>query len=154
MSLYIKYKRFIKREGIDISFSLLPIPNIINSFIHMGLKNVRTVISERCYPSVMYQDKRMQLRLAKLFFPIFYNRNDILFSNSEHINADLNANFGVKIPMKVIYNPIATDENIKIKQSSFEKTEHLKLINAGTMYSAKNQKLILDAMAFFKNWCF
>lgn len=146
-SLYRKYKRFIKNEGIDISFSLLPIPNIINSFIHMGFKDVRTIISERCYPSVMYQDKRMQLRLAKLFFPIFYNRNNALFSNSVHINADLKANFGVRIPMQVIYNPIITDDAFKINQSSFKKTEHLKLINAGTMYSAKNQKLILEAMS-------
>ncbi|RKE95306.1 glycosyltransferase [Ichthyenterobacterium magnum] len=150
VSLYLKYKRFIKNEGIDISFSLLPIPNIINSFIHMGLKNVRTVISERCYPSVMYKDKHMQLKLAKLFFPIFYNRNDALFSNSVHINEDLKVNFGVKIPMQVIYNPITTDDTIKINSSSFKKTKHLKLINAGTMYSVKNQKLILDAMSLLQ----
>jgi glycosyltransferase involved in cell wall biosynthesis len=150
-SLYIRYNRFIKTEGIDISFSLLPIPNIINSFIHMNNKSVRTVISERCYPSVMYKDKKMQLKLAKLFFPIFYNKIDALFSNSEHINADLKSNFGVKTPMEVIYNPISTDESIRLDDSSFKKSgPPLKLINAGTMYSAKNQKLILDAMSLLK----
>ncbi|MEM5564828.1 glycosyltransferase [Psychroserpens sp. AS72] len=149
-SLYLKYKKFIKSEGIDISFSLLPIPNIINSFIHMTNKSVRTVISERCYPSIMYKDQKMQLKLAKLFFPIFYNRNNALFSNSEHINEDLKENFGVKIPMEVIYNPIGTNDSIRLDESSFKETNHLKLINAGTMYSAKNQKLILEAMSLLK----
>lgn len=117
----------------------------------MTNKSVRTVISERCYPSVMYKDKKMQLKLAKLFFPIFYNKIDALFSNSEHINADLKSNFGVKTPMEVIYNPISTDESIRLDDSSFKKSgPPLKLINAGTMYSAKNQKLILDAMSLLK----
>ena len=110
-NLFIQYKRFIKKEGIDISFSLLPIPNIINSFVAIGNKKVRTVISERCYPSLMYKGSRLQMFLAKVFFPLLYNRTNVLFSNSEYINKDLKENFGVKIPTKVIYNPITTNEN-------------------------------------------
>ncbi|SDS38009.1 N-acetylgalactosamine-N,N'-diacetylbacillosaminyl-diphospho-undecaprenol 4-alpha-N-acetylgalactosaminyltransferase [Formosa sp. Hel1_31_208] len=143
-SLFFKYRKFIQTEQIDISFALLPIPNIINSLIHMSLKNVRTVISERCYPSLMYQG--MQLKLATLVFPIFYNKNDALFSNSEHINADLKSNFGVKIPMNVIYNPIDTDDTLKVHSNVKSQIAPLKLVSTGRMYSAKNQKLILEAI--------
>lgn len=144
-SLFFKYRKFIQTEKVDISFALLPIPNIINSLIHMSLKNVRTVISERCYPSLMYQG--MQLKLAKLVFPIFYNRNNALFSNSEHINADLKSNFRVKIPTEVIYNPIDTDDALKVNPNSLSQTAPLKLVSTGRMYHAKNQKLILEALS-------
>ncbi|GFZ85277.1 glycosyl transferase [Aquaticitalea lipolytica] len=145
-NLFIQYKRFIKKEGIDISFSLLPIPNIINSFVAIGNKKVRTVISERCYPSLMYKGSRLQMFLAKVFFPLLYNRTNVLFSNSEYINKDLKENFGVKIPTKVIYNPITTNENEKIDSETIKGSKTLNIINAGTIYSAKNQKLILEAM--------
>jgi len=150
-SLFIKYKRFINNEGIDISFSLLPIPNIINSFLSITNKKVRTIISERCFPSLMYKDNKIQMLLAKVFFPLLYNRNNALFSNSKYINDDLRKTFGVNIPMKVIYNPVETDENIRINLQSIYKTKPLKIINAGTIYSTKNQKLIIEAMALSKD---
>lgn len=95
----------------------------------------------------MYKENKMQMLLAKLFFPVFYNKNSLLFSNSTHINLDLKEHFGVKLPMKVIYNPIDVDDNQKLDINNIINTNSLKLINAGTIYSAKNQQLIIDAMA-------
>ncbi len=146
-NLYKKYKNLVKKNSIDVSISLLPIPNIINSLVAVKNKNVKTIISERCYPSLMYKENKMQMLLAKLFFPFFYNKNNLLFSNSTHINLDLKENFGVKLPMKVIYNPIDVNDKQKLDINNTINTNILKVINAGTIYSAKNQKLILDAMA-------
>lgn len=146
-NLYIKYSRITKSKNIDVSFSLLPIPNIINSFIAIRNKKIKTVISERCFSSLMYKNSRIQMFLAKILFPLFYNRNHILFSNSIYINEDLKQNFGVKIQSKVIFNPVGTDEDQKVDVNKINGSNTLNIINAGTIYHAKNQKLIIDAMS-------
>ena len=150
ISFFSKYKKIIKTEGIAISFSLLPVPNIINGYITINNKKIKSVISERCYPSIMYKKSRIQMFLAKLFFPFFYNKADVLFSNSVYINHDLKQNFGVKIPMKVIYNPIGTDDNLKLDVNTITTSNTLKIITAGAIYYAKNHKLITDAMSLSK----
>uniref|UniRef100_UPI0025CE6A2A glycosyltransferase n=1 Tax=Winogradskyella sp. TaxID=1883156 RepID=UPI0025CE6A2A len=105
----LKYKRFVKRENISISISFLAFPNLINGIISTLNKSVKTIISERGFPSGNVSSK-LSLYISKLFYPLFYNRCDKLFSNSVHINKDLKDNFGIKIPMEVIYNPIELPE--------------------------------------------
>jgi N-acetylgalactosamine-N,N'-diacetylbacillosaminyl-diphospho-undecaprenol 4-alpha-N-acetylgalactosaminyltransferase len=147
LSLYSKYKKIIKSEQIDISLSLLPLPNIINSFLAISNKKVKTIISERCFSSEMYKNNRMQMILAKVCFPLLYHHNNRLFSNSIYINEDLQQNFRVKMPMHVIYNPIDIDARLRIYPDTIKNVNKLKIINSGRIYEAKNQQLILNAMA-------
>lgn len=144
-SLVSRYNKVIKDNNIDISMSFLTLPNIINSIISKKHKKLKTIISERCFPSLMYKYNRFSMLLVKIAFPLFYNRNDMLFSNSVHINKDLQDNFGVKLPMHVVYNPIETPSRIK-DHKKIEASEKFKLINVGTLYAPKNQRLILDAL--------
>lgn len=144
--LIFRYHKLIKEKNIDISFALLAQPNIINGMMAMKYKRLKTLISERCYPSIVYGYNRFSMPLIKVLIPMFYNRNDVLFSNSVHINQDLKDNFKVKIPMSVIYNPIESDSNKKVIPESITATEVLKIVNVATMEPRKNQKLILDAL--------
>lgn len=141
--LLFKYKSFVKRNHIDISLTLLPEPNIVNSVIAMTNKKVKTIISERCYPSITYS--KLSLKIAKIVFPFFYNKNYKLFSNSVHINEDLKDNFGVTLPMSVIYNPVEMDFS-HTKSNSEIASIPFKIINVGSMVWRKNQKLIIDAL--------
>lgn len=142
-----KYNKFIKNNNINISMAFLALPNIINGIVAKKNKNLRTVISERCFPSLMYKANRASQFLANYVIPIFYNKNDALFSNSININEDLKRNFNIKIPMSVIYNPISIDENKRILTESIKSKSTLNLINVGSIYEAKNQGMILNAMA-------
>ncbi len=144
-SLISRYSNTLKNEDIDISMSFLTLPNIINSIMSKRHKKVKTIISERCYPSLMYKYNKFSMLLVKIAFPLFYNRNDMLFSNSIHINKDLRDNFGVKLPMYVIYNPIEIDDKKK-DPTTIESTEYFKIINVGTLYAPKNQKLLLETL--------
>lgn len=143
-----RYKRFIKNENIEVSISFLALPNIINGILAMFNKKVKTVISERCFPSKMYADNKISLKFAKLFYPLFYNKCDVLFSNSMHINTDLQANFGVKIPTKVIYNPIELHHKTTEK---FSINGTFKVINIGRTTPEKNQKLLLKSFKSLNN---
>ncbi|MCK7591033.1 glycosyltransferase [Subsaxibacter sp. CAU 1640] len=144
--LFSKYKNFVRKNKIEVSLSLLPVPNIINSLLTISNKRVKTIISERCYSSEMYKDNGVQMLLAKICFPVLYHRNNLLFSNSIHINEDLKQNFGVKMPMKVVYNPIEVNDKVKLRTEARPNANALKIINSGRIYEAKNQKLIVEAM--------
>lgn len=144
--LIFRYNKFIKENNIDISFALLAQPNIINGIMAIKYKHLKTIISERCYPSIVYKYNRFSMSMTKVLIPMFYNRNDALFSNSVHINADLKENFRVKIPMSVIYNPIEINEKTRVIPESIKFKSTLKIVNVATMEPRKNQKLILDAL--------
>ncbi|MBV7268150.1 glycosyltransferase [Winogradskyella luteola] len=141
----IKYYRFVKRNKIGISISFLAFPNLINGIVSTFNKKVKTIISERGFPSDNVTSK-LSFYISKLFYPIFYNKCHKLFSNSVHINNDLKDNFGIKIPMEVIYNPIELPQQTIEPASLNINTEKLKGITAGTLNKRKNQIMIVRAI--------
>ena len=141
----IKYYRFVKKNNVEISISFLAFPNLINGIVATFIKNVKTIISERGFPSDNVTS-RLSLYISKLFYPIFYNKCDKLFSNSVYINNDLKDNFGVKIPMEVIYNPIELPAETISSERLNIKTDKLKLITAGTINKRKNQIMVIRAI--------
>lgn len=143
---FFKYLQFLKKNRIDISVSFLTRPNLINGFCKtLGIK-ARTIISERCFPSIAYKSNKLRFRLYKFLFPIIYNKADVLFSNSLYINQDLKNNFGIKIPMKVIYNPVKLDINIHKTLLESSNTNVFTIIWAGKLIPIKNPYLLLDAI--------
>lgn len=141
----IKYYRLVKTNRTNISISFLALPNLMNGIIAMFNKNVKTVISERGFPSDNTSTK-LSLYISKIFYPLLYNRCSKLFSNSVHINNDLKDNFGIKIPMEVIYNPIEIPEKIIIPEALNTNDKTLKIITAGTLNKRKNQIMVIRAL--------
>lgn len=139
------YHNFIKNNKIDLSISFLAFPNLINGIISILNKRVKTVISERGFPSDNTTTK-ISLYISKVFYPILYNRCNLLFSNSVHINDDLSKNFGIKIPMEVIYNPIEIPLIKIIPESLNRKSQNFNLITAGTLNKRKNHIMIIRAL--------
>ncbi|WP_458626676.1 glycosyltransferase [Winogradskyella sp. PC D3.3] len=145
INFIIKYNRFVKKQSIDISVSFLAFPNLINGIISSLNKSVKTIISERGFPSDNVTSK-LSLYISKLFYPVFYNRCDKLFSNSVHINRDLKDNFGVKIPMEVIYNPIEIPNLVIDSKNLNTSINTLKVITAGSLIKRKNQIMTILAI--------
>jgi len=141
-----RYLGILKRNKIDIAVSFLALPNLMNSLARMKHSKLRTIISERGFPTDNTTSK-ISYYISKVFYPLLYNRNDKLFSNSVYINQDLAINFKIRIPMEVIYNPI---EIPKLKVSPDQLTGDdglLKIVTVGTLSERKNQKMIIDAVA-------
>ena len=137
-----KYLVFLKSNNIDISFSLLTRPNIINAFMKFFYKNIKVVLSERCYPSIAYKSSRFRFYLYKILIPFFYNKADVVFSNSIHINNDLEKNFGLRKPMNVIYNPIILFpiEEMENNNKQFD------IVWIGKLVDIKNPKMLIEAI--------
>lgn len=139
---FLKYFRFLKKNQVDISISFLTRPNLINGLCKAFGSQAQTIISERCFPSIAYKSNKLRFKLYKILFPIIYNKADVLFSNSLYINQDLKNNFGIKIPMKVIYNPVKFD----INQMPIKNTNDFLIIWAGKLVPIKNPYLLLQAI--------
>ncbi|MCT4629150.1 glycosyltransferase [Winogradskyella sp.] len=139
------YYRFIKKNNIEISISFLAFPNLINGIVATFNKKVKTIISERGFPSDNVTSK-LSFYISKIFYPIFYNKCYKLFSNSVYINNDLKDNFGIKIPMEVIYNPIELPNKTINSELLSTETKKLKLITAGTINKRKNQIMVVRAI--------
>lgn len=146
-----KYNGILKSEKIDYTISFLAFPNLINGIISIFNKNVKTIISERGFPSDNTTSK-LSFYISKLFYPVFYNKCDKLFSNSTHINNDLKDNFGIKIPMEVIYNPIEIPQKTIKPISLNTPTPGLNIITAGTLNIRKNQIMIIRSIKNDKSY--
>lgn len=136
-----RYKSIVGSTKPDVSISFLPRPNIMNALFRF--KDSKIILSERCYPSIAYKSNKYRYWLYKILIPVFYNRSDVVFSNSEHINNDLRLNFNVKTPLKVIYNPIELVDSEII--SDFDDRD-FDIIWVGKIVQIKNPLLLIKAL--------
>lgn len=145
------YQKVLKEQNIDVVLSFLVRQNIMTSIAKMFNPKLKTIISERCFPSIMYKDEKLTAFLTKLLIPYFYNKNDKLFSNSIYINADLKTNYKLKIDRSVIYNPILT-KRVKPKLAYYANEDAIfKVVTVGRMIPVKNQKSIIEAISMLSS---
>lgn len=139
------YVKLLKDIKPDIAISFLAFPNVINSIAKKRIKNLKTIISERCFPTLVYDTGALQLFTKKSIIKLFYNHNDHLFSNSIYINKDLVEHFNLKIPHSVVYNPLIIEhKNPQLKAHS--KAE-FKVMNVGRLEDQKNQTPLIQAFS-------
>lgn len=146
VSFVKKYHKIIGEKKITHAITFLALPNLINGIISKLNPSVKTYISERGFPTDN-TSSRLSFYISKIFYPILYNRCYKLFSNSTYINKDLQDNFGVKIPMEVIYNPIEIPVTTRRPETFGLETTKLKAITIGTLNTRKNQVMIIKAIA-------
>jgi glycosyltransferase involved in cell wall biosynthesis len=146
-----KYQRLAKKKSFAASVSFLARQNIINSIAKILNPNLKTIISERCFPSLMYKSNRIELALRKSVLPLFYNRNDMLFSNSIYINQDLKDNFKLRINTSVVYNPIIISNNRPTLKPYNPSDNDFNIITVGRLTRVKNHNGIFEAMSLLSN---
>ncbi|MBQ0786070.1 MAG: glycosyltransferase [Oceanihabitans sp.] len=139
-----KYPKIIRQNNIDISVSFLIKQNVINGITRMVNPKLETIISERCFPSKTYG------AFGKQLVKYFYNKSSSLFSNSVHINSDLQNNFKVKTPAHVIYNPIYTRTEKPTFLSDSETNKAFQIVAVGRLNPVKNQRSLIESMALIK----
>lgn len=146
-----KYQNVLKENNIEVVTSFLVRQNIMTGIAKMFNADLKSIISERCFPSIMYKDEKLTSILTKLLIPYFYNKNDKLFSNSIYINNDLKKNYKLKIDASVIYNPIIT-EAIKPELTPYKNFDDIfNVVTVGRMIPVKNQKSIIEAISMLSS---
>lgn len=149
--IYRKYVQFLKKEQIKISISFLFRANIINGMVKNKNSDIKVLMSERNYPSKMYNTSWVRLWLSKLLIKKLYNKADVLFSNSYYINQDLKQNFDVTIPIKTLYNPIEKPIKTHNVQKVTNEKEAIKIVSVGRFEQVKNHSLLFKAIEQIRN---
>src|SRR5690554_1370784 len=147
IKLLFKYQKVLKAEKIEVVISFMLRQNIMTGFAKIFNPKLKSIINERTFPSLKYNDTKIRSLTTKVMIPLFYNRNDKLFSNSIYINEDLRNNFNVKIETRVIYNPTVLSNEI-LKNNNYTKLEsNFKIVNVGRLLPFKNHKHILNSLS-------
>ncbi len=143
------YKDFLKNNPQDFSISFLTRPNFINSSLKKYFLDTKFILSERAYPSIYYSRINYLSIFYRYFVNIYYNKADLLFSNSKMINQNLSESYNIHIPMKVVYNPVILPDLIHtVKKNNLK---NFSIVNVGNLKIDKNQKMILDALALMNS---
>ncbi|TYA58939.1 glycosyltransferase [Formosa maritima] len=142
-----KFHKAIKSEKIDVVISFMIRQNIMTGVAKIFNPNLKTIISERCFPSKRYLNNKSTAIATKILIPLFYNKNNKLFSNSIHINKDLIDNFNVKINTNVIYNPILNNSNKPFTKDFTILNDKFQIVTVGRLIPIKNQKIIIEAIS-------
>ena len=152
--LAFKYARFLKKEKITHSFSLLTRPCYINIMARWFTNHpYKLMVSERNYPSMQYGYDDNQSKINSFLVKKLYPKADLIISNAKASAEDLIANFNVsREKTGVIYNPIDLDKiNAIIPKESFFDSKYINLVSVGRLQLVKNHKLMIEAVAPFDN---
>ena len=144
---------YLNSKKIDCVISFLTRPNIIAGMLKQNAPNIRFILSERNYTHLMYSSRTaIESRFIKWMIQKFYNRADALFGNSNYIIEGLRKDYGIRIPMKVIYNPIIIPPKaINLNNSATQEEKVRKIITVGSFKEVKNHALLIHAMSKLPN---
>ncbi|MEP2279094.1 glycosyltransferase [Maribacter sp.] len=149
-----KYARFLKKENITHSFSLLTRPCYINIMARWFTNHpYKLMISERNYPSLQYGYDDSQSKINSYLVKKLYPKADLIISNAKASTQDLIDNFNVS-PEKtgVIYNPIDLNKiNAIAPKETFFDDKYINLVSVGRLQTVKNHQLMIEAIAPFDN---
>ncbi len=157
--LAYRYYRFLKKEGIDTSFSFLSRPNFIACCLKLLRWKGRVIINERQFTSYYYKKSGLGPRVGYYLVKWLYPLADLLVCNAALIVRDLQQNFGVHTPYAVINNPIDTDEvtrkiNLPVEAGSVSPSGKFTFVTLGRFSAEKNQQLLIQAAALVQGFDF
>jgi len=149
--LGLKYKKFCQKNNIEISLAFMNRPAYVSIFAKLFGNSIKTVISERSTPSMMYQSNNLLSKISKLLIKKLYPKADMIIANSEGNRIDLVDNFLINRD-KVITIPNLFDlEKIdKLSKEPVDKIDFSRftLVTVGRLDRGKNHALMINA--FFK----
>jgi glycosyltransferase involved in cell wall biosynthesis len=147
---FLSITKIINSYKPDIIFSTLPRINIL-AFISLKLSKNRKRTKLIVREANLIKKKVTVSPFLHFLLGIVYKKSNMVISLSRGIRKNLEENFGTKLNIKTIYNPIDLDtidrlkeEKIENKNINFDKK--FIFINCGRLAKQKNQKLLIESL--------
>lgn len=141
--------KIINNYEPDIIFSTLPRINVL-AFISLKLSKNRKKTKLIVREANLIKKGVTVSSFLHFLLGIVYKKSDMVISLSKGITKNIQENFGAKLNIKTIYNPIdlntierLKEEKIENKKSDFD--EKFIFINCGRLAEQKNQKILIEA---------
>ena len=149
----LRYKRYLEKNEIPVSYSLLARPNLIAAFTRVLGWRGKIILSERSSPVGHYQSYGLSGKIILKMIKNLYGYADLIISNSEGTRISLEETLGVKTQYQVIYNPIHIEQT-KIKSQTplsialpeVGNSSLFTFICVSSLLVHKNQQLLVRAM--------
>jgi len=148
---FLKLKKIIKKNEIDLVFSFLGRSNYTNILAKLFGSSHQVYINERINPSRMHLGINFKAILNRFLLKRLYKKADLIFSNSLGTKDSLNQNFSLSLDkIKVIYNPIDLEKIREFCQNDLEPEyqeifKNPVIINIGRLTKQKGQKYLIRA---------
>lgn len=155
--LAFKYAKFLRKNEITHSFSLMNRPNYINILSRLinlvfGF-HAKVIISERATPSLQYEGSGVSAIINRFLIRTLYNFAPTIIANSYGNSLDLVDNFGVSREKVItIHNPFNIKKIVDkaTEESPFAGESRFVFVSVGRLDSGKNHALLISAMEAFK----
>lgn len=143
--LAYRYHLFLKKNGINKSFSFLTRPGFISVVTKFFDSKRKIIISERSNSSYQYGYKNLQSKINSFLIKKLYPKADLIVANSIGNANDLIDNFQVSYSrIKTVYNPINIKDIEKIEPiKEFFDIEFFNLVTIGRLDKGKNHELLI-----------
>jgi glycosyltransferase involved in cell wall biosynthesis len=148
---FLKLKKIIKRNEIDLVFSFLGRSNYNNILAKLLGSKHQAYINERINPSRMHLGVSFKASLNRFLLKRLYKKADLILSNSLGIRNSLNQDFNLPLDkIKVIYNPIDLEKIREFCQNDLEPKyqeifKNPVIINIARLTKQKGQEYLIRA---------
>jgi N-acetylgalactosamine-N,N'-diacetylbacillosaminyl-diphospho-undecaprenol 4-alpha-N-acetylgalactosaminyltransferase len=147
--LALKYKSFLKKEGITYSLSLLERPSFIACFAKFFGWKGKIVVAENTVISNIYLKNTFQGIIGRFLLNFCYPKANRIIACSQFVKHDLTQDIG--LPEKkiiTIYNGINIDTLIKKANEKEPQTlDGFWFVHVGSFYEVKNHTLLVTAFS-------
>lgn len=151
--LALRYKRYLEKNNIPVSYSILTRPNLTAAFMRiLGWKG-KIILSERTTPVGFYQMAGFSGKIILKLIRKLYGYADLIIPNSVGIRIALEETLEVKTRYQVISNAIDIQQTKYKSLSPLSKPlpegisdARFTFISVGNLYHYKNQQLLIQAM--------
>ena len=150
-----KYKQFCKSSHADISLAFMNRPSYISIFAKLFGSKVKTIISERSTPSMLYGDASLPSRASRILIKRLYPLADLIISNSKGNRSDLIENFDISpASIRVLYNPLNLTKIMSLAATQNHNLidfDRFTYIAVGRLDQGKNHRLLINAFTKIEN---
>jgi len=152
-----KLNRYAKKNNIPVSIAFLNRACYLNAMMRSlwGYKGKLIMCQRTHLTSILKDTGKLYSALSSFLIKYSFKRADLILTNSRSMKEDLEKNFNVRKPMRVIYNPIDTDiiqsKSKEALQANTINHSFFNFINVGGFRKEKNQTLLVEAMSLLKD---
>jgi N-acetylgalactosamine-N,N'-diacetylbacillosaminyl-diphospho-undecaprenol 4-alpha-N-acetylgalactosaminyltransferase len=148
-----RYKRYLEKNNIPLSYSQLTRPNLIAAFTRVLGWRGKLIIGEKSSPVGHYQAYGLSGKIILKLIKNLYGYADLIIPNSEGTRIALEETLNVKTNYEVIYNAIHIKETQNKSQTPLSKPlpeaanqDKFTFICVSSLLVHKNQQLLIKAM--------
>lgn len=150
--LAFKYYRFLRKNKIATSLSLLNRSNFIASCLKILGWGGKVILSERIFTSAIYDNKTWEGKLGQLLVRRLYPKANVIVCNSKNIEKDLREVFKVQTQFKIIYNPIDLTTKSKAHDAlPVLASNTFTFVSMGRLNEQKNHSMLIEAASMLSD---